>query len=293
MTQRPRLPSIQSLEALLRIAKGANVAEAASQLNLTASAVSRRLQNLEDALGVALLDRSGPRLMLTRAGTAYVESVEPLLYALGNVGHALTAPHDVQLELQVQSTPSFYANLIAPRLWEFLEKWPDAVVSLLTSDTRYRAPDIAIRPSPIDKSIGNERKLLDFFVTPVLRQDLFEKHSIRNPSDIIKIPLIDNLNRPDDWVRWLSRAGVTDIPHERHVFVDSSFTAHAAMIGGSGAALFPSLYSKSIYNRNLVCPFPYLAVYTGSSFISLNSDKPIAESFHDWLMDEVIHSSSS
>lgn len=59
---------LTALRALLTVADYGGVTRAAQVLNLTQSAVSMQLKRLEEALGLALLDRSGRGVQLTDAG---------------------------------------------------------------------------------------------------------------------------------------------------------------------------------------------------------------------------------
>ena len=69
------------LSTLLAVAEERSFTRAASQLNLTQSAISRQIAKLERHLGVALFARHGPRLELTDRGQAYAAAVEPALAA--------------------------------------------------------------------------------------------------------------------------------------------------------------------------------------------------------------------
>ena len=54
------------------VAQRSSLSEAALELGLTASAVSRRLARMEDRLGVRLINRTTRRVSLTSEGEAYL-----------------------------------------------------------------------------------------------------------------------------------------------------------------------------------------------------------------------------
>ena len=56
------------LETFCKAAEAGNFTAAARALGLTQAAVSQRVQALEQLLGVALFDRQGGRVTLTKAG---------------------------------------------------------------------------------------------------------------------------------------------------------------------------------------------------------------------------------
>src|ERR1700744_3341564 len=67
------------LEAFVSVVDHGSTVAAAARLHLTQSAVTRRIQNLEDALGSPLLDRQSRTLRSTRAGQETYEFAKPVL----------------------------------------------------------------------------------------------------------------------------------------------------------------------------------------------------------------------
>jgi len=73
------------LEAFVSVVDHGSVVAAAAGLHLTQSAVTRRIQNLEDALGKPLLDRQTRPLQLTRAGQETYEFAKPVLSSVNDL----------------------------------------------------------------------------------------------------------------------------------------------------------------------------------------------------------------
>lgn len=73
---------LPELRAFLIVARHRNFGRAAESLGLSPSAVSRRIAELEQALGVQLLERTTRSAVLTPAGRALVAQVTPLLQKL-------------------------------------------------------------------------------------------------------------------------------------------------------------------------------------------------------------------
>jgi len=57
--------------------------------HLTQSAITRRIQNREESLGVSLFDRQSRPIQLTAAGRATYESAKPVLCSVGNLRSAV------------------------------------------------------------------------------------------------------------------------------------------------------------------------------------------------------------
>ncbi len=73
------------LNAFMAVAKLASFSQAAEQLHLTQPAVSKRIQQLEDQLGVQLFDRVGRRVVLTEAGRALLPRAQQWLHELDDI----------------------------------------------------------------------------------------------------------------------------------------------------------------------------------------------------------------
>jgi DNA-binding transcriptional LysR family regulator len=73
------------LEAFVSVVDHGSVVAAAAGLHLTQSAVTRRIQNLEDALGTPLLDRQSRPLQPTRAGQETYEFARPVLSSVNDL----------------------------------------------------------------------------------------------------------------------------------------------------------------------------------------------------------------
>src|SRR3546814_15414293 len=68
-------PSLQSLKVFEACARHGNFTRAAEELSVTTTAVSQRIRDLEQRIGVGLFHRRGPRLSLTEAGRALGEGI--------------------------------------------------------------------------------------------------------------------------------------------------------------------------------------------------------------------------
>ena len=73
------------LEAFVSVVDRGSIVAAAANLHLTQSAVTRRIQNLEDALGTPLLDRQSRPLQPTRAGQETYEFAKPVLSSVNDL----------------------------------------------------------------------------------------------------------------------------------------------------------------------------------------------------------------
>ncbi len=83
------LPPFAALRAFHAAANHDRFKDAAASLGLTESAISHQLHRLEDFLHASLIDRSGPRPVLTEAGKRYLAQIEPALRQIHDATDAL------------------------------------------------------------------------------------------------------------------------------------------------------------------------------------------------------------
>lgn len=154
------MDKLKALQYFRRVAERQSFSEAARDLGVPASSVSRRLQDLESALGVELLQRTTRRVQLTEVGRSYYERISPLLLQLENadelVSESLGAPSGV---LRISCMPSFGEMKLAPIMEDFQSRFPRLTIDVLLSDEltvfSQDAIDIAIRGG----TVPNERIL--------------------------------------------------------------------------------------------------------------------------------------
>lgn len=239
------LPSISALLAFEAVARLGSATNAATELSLTQSAVSRQLKALEDQLGVPLLRRHGRQMTLTIAGQTYVTQVREVLNQLAQASVAArTNPSGGALNLAI--LPAFGMHWLAPRLRDFAHAHAEVTVNLST-----RLKPFAIAESPFDAAIhfghtdwpGVEYlPLMAETVVPVCAPTLLDKPLV-DPADVLGHALLHLETRPRGWTRWLGALGLEMEPSSGMVFDQFSTMAQAA-IHGLGIALLPTFFAE-------------------------------------------------
>jgi LysR family cyn operon transcriptional activator len=120
---------LRHIRYLLAVAEHGNFTRAAEALHVSQPTLSQQIIQLEETLGVALLDRSGRMVKVTDAGRVYVEHAARALRELEAGRRAI---HDVQDlvrgELRLATTPTFTAYLVGPLLAAYSARYPGIVV---------------------------------------------------------------------------------------------------------------------------------------------------------------------
>jgi len=73
---------LEGIDALIALQRYGTVSEAAVRLNLTQSAVSKRIRGLQDELGYAVVEPEGRKLRITPQGLDFIERARPLVAEL-------------------------------------------------------------------------------------------------------------------------------------------------------------------------------------------------------------------
>jgi DNA-binding transcriptional LysR family regulator len=88
---------LRHLRAFEAVARRKSFTHAADELSITQPALSRTIQQLEDALGATLLDRSSRHVETTAAGRALLDHVERVLAELGRGFDAVRRRSSIRL----------------------------------------------------------------------------------------------------------------------------------------------------------------------------------------------------
>jgi LysR family glycine cleavage system transcriptional activator len=123
-----RIPPIQCLLTFEALARLRSVTQAAEELCVTPSAVSHRVKQLEQLLGVKLFGRAD--FSLTTEGSEYLAHVREGLSILERFPGKDGANNGTKRKLRVAVTPTFARSILMPRLRQFAEAYPEIDLTL-------------------------------------------------------------------------------------------------------------------------------------------------------------------
>ncbi|MBD8899850.1 LysR family transcriptional regulator [Rhodanobacter sp. DHG33] len=120
-----------ALRAFRAIAEHGSFTRAAAALDVTASALSQTLRQLETQLGTRLLHRTTRRVGLSEAGHELLQRIAPALNELDAAMDALRQHGDRPAGLLRITVPDVVATaLLDPLLGEFMARWPDVQLDI-------------------------------------------------------------------------------------------------------------------------------------------------------------------
>jgi LysR family transcriptional regulator, glycine cleavage system transcriptional activator len=291
-----RLPPLSALRVFEAAARHNSFQKAASELNLTASAVSHAIQTLENWLGVPLFHRGSRGLKLTAAGEAYAPMVNQALTILARATDRLPG-RKASGTLAISSAPTFANKILLPLLDKFAAKFAEIRVTIDTSRRRVDLTldnfDIAIRFAPVNKPAPDWTLLAAETLMPVC-SPVFKKRLDRPlDADVMsRVPLIHVTSASTDWEHWFAAVGMA-IPAsiDTGLRVDTFQMGYDAAARGLGVVLGRSpLLDDEIASGRLVT-LGGKTIASGDAYWLVTPEaefqKPEVKLFRNWLLAEL------
>ena len=287
--------ALRTLESVVRLR---GFSRAGEELNVTQSAVSQHVKQLEEWLGVQLLVRSSRDVNPTDAGERLARATRDGFGTISEICDELRNQHDERAnEILVASPPGFAYLWLLPRLLRFDEKHPGMAVSLSTDqpsrDVRATEADVIIAYGPGGFSGLHAERLMSEEMTPVcapaLAKDL---HSVADlAKHVILLDRLDDGSTMTNWDFWAREVGETLPKFPRSRTLGQANLVIQAAIDGLGVAMGRSpLVGDAIAAGQLVQPFEKSAHAQYSYWLVWRHEASKRErtvKFLDWIRSEV------
>src|SRR5580765_8301486 len=235
-----RLPSLNGLRAFEAAARHMSFTLAASELNVTQTAISHQIRRLEEELGIRLFVRQNRTLSLTPEAKDYLPGIRAAFNDLRLATDRLLRKDDGNV-LTVSTLASLAAKWLLPRISDFQEKHPGIDVHITTStalvDFRSGDVDAAIRYGRGQWPGLRADWLMADKMFPVCSPALLTGNKpLRRPEDLADHVLLHTSGgTEDDWRLWLTAAGLpTQISRHPGVTFDLRFMTVQAATDGIG-----------------------------------------------------------
>ncbi|WP_434625831.1 LysR family transcriptional regulator [Azospirillum sp. B2RO_4] len=234
---------LDDLTVLVEVVDSGSLSAAAERLGLSASAISRRIAQMENRLGTRLLARTTRRIALTDAGATFCLRARAILAALDEAEQSLTEMgEEPRGTLRVTIPVMFGQMRVAPLLPSYLRRYPGVSLEASLSDRVQRLIDdgfdLAIRAGRLADSTLIARRLRPLRRHVVASPDYLERRGVpQSPSDLAR----------HDCLTLLSGSGRTEweflVSDRREILrpaggfqTDSLWLLRHAAVGGLGLA---------------------------------------------------------
>ena len=289
-----RLPPLNALRAFEVAARLMSFRDAAAELNVTPSALSYQIRQLEDHLAVELFTRLNRAVVLTEAGERLRPGLRDAFERMREAVERVVPQEDGDV-LVVSSGPAFAAKWLAPRVWRFMEAQPSIELrisaSLKLTDFSSGAVDCAIRFGS-----GDYRGVV---VEPMFAEAILPLASpalkIEDEADLANVRLLHDdstsfMPNAPGWPDWLRLAEFSSVDGLRGPRFNHADHPLDAALDGAGVALGRlSLAMRDIDAGRLVAPFEgYLPSAANFYFVApdANLKRPKVQAFREWLAAE-------
>ncbi len=162
---------LQAMGVFVGVAEAGGFAPAARRLNLSPPTVTRAVAELEERLGCRLLHRTTRSLSLTEAGERYLADCRRILSEVEEADRQAAGIHAAPRgRVSVTASVTFGRGVMAPILFDLLDRYPDLTVSAFFVDRVVHlldeGIDVAVRIAELPDSsltavrVGSLRRVL-------------------------------------------------------------------------------------------------------------------------------------
>ena len=201
-----RLFSLDLLKAFVAAGRRMSITQAADDLCLTQSAVSRQIHALEDQVGVKLFRRKQRGVAFTEEGERLFRAADHAIQQLQDIADQIR-PSDKVRAVTITASTGVMGLWLLPRLPRLQERLPRIDVRLsasnIVSDLRADGIDLAIRYARDASVPPNAIRLFDETLAPVAHPSVRAALQRGETSPLLEF----DTNRPWlQWQRWFDEA---------------------------------------------------------------------------------------
>jgi DNA-binding transcriptional LysR family regulator len=239
-----RVDRVQRLTTFESAARLGSFSAAGRELGMAQPAVTRQVQALERALGVALFERASNRVTLTAAGRTLADSLDA---SFRSIEYAIDEVAQLDDVFVLAMPPGFAQQVVVPSLDSLQRALGDRDLRLWLYDRESEldsgAYDAAVRVGSGSWPGLDVAELFVEQVMPVAAPGLATTHGLdatSSPEDVLAAPLLhmEADGRPwMAWADWLGEFGLSLTPVRRRVVLNSWPAVLQQALAGRGVAL--------------------------------------------------------
>jgi LysR family glycine cleavage system transcriptional activator len=286
-----RLPPLGAIEAFVQVARLGSVKAAATELALSAPALSRRVQSLERFIDRPLFERRHQAMVLNSDGERLLAQIAPVLDSLSDAVEAMTGTIDV-LRLRLGILPLFASQRLFPRLGELRSAHPELHLDIDTA-----GHGVARLGEGLDAVIALSREIEPTLYAKRLDRNqvyvigaktlLEGPNPVTRPEQLAGLTALIHREMPETFSAWRESAGVDDIEPLAIDYFDSGALMLEAAAQGLGVAFMHESHFQDARDPRLVrlfdivveSPYSYWFVCRPRAL----QQRPV-RMFHDWLI---------
>ena len=287
-----QLPPMNALRAFEAAALEESFIKAGNLLNVSPSAISHQIKNLEDHIDKQLFIRLPRSVRLTQEGKKLYQVVSSSFNDIRKELYGETSL--ITGELSITVAPSFASGWLIPNIKEFRAEYPNIELkidsSLAVRDIHDAGIDVAIRHT---KEVVDEgmicAKLFSEELQLVCSPD--KARRLKTINDISKETLLCSESSPDNWGKVFSDYKIQEPDNIKKMHFSNDTLAIEAAINGAGIAItHQNLSANLIADEKLIEPFSIKCISEYSYYFlhkKSHSSNKCLTAFKDWIIAKV------
>ncbi|KIE20109.1 LysR family transcriptional regulator [Vibrio sinaloensis] len=265
---------------------------AADELNVTQSAVSRQIKQLETELGVSLAIRKHRSIELTEHGKDLYQILRQNYHNLDALIAQWKAP--VKKRIVIKSALSYATRVLMPNVALLNEKYPEHEIVIIPSIEE----DPVLEHEDCDLLILNTRHRDRYLGLPGIRflraeymapvyAELMSEQTIQI-EDVLELPHLHATLDHQDWKLWLANANLKGKKRGRDTVFFSLDLALSACLSGQGVTVTDLLLVLPELKRKfLKCPENIALQHSDWHYLCYQKNHtPIANEILEWLTEQ-------
>lgn len=241
------MDTIDGMKTFVAVVTEGSFTAAANQTEMSTALVSKYISQLEDRLGVRLLNRTTRSLTLTEVGSAYFDRCKKLLEQFDEL-EATVQNRDTKPQgtLIVSAPITFGVLHLSEAIGEFIDAYPEVNIDLRLTDRLVNlveeGVDVAIRISELVDSTLIARRLAPTRIVVCATPDYLEKrgHPL-HPDDLLEhCCIVDrNFRNGSNW-KFQENGKEKYVSVDGRIIVNNAESVRKIVLADSGIALIPS-----------------------------------------------------
>jgi DNA-binding transcriptional LysR family regulator len=252
----------ENMNHFVKVVEAGNISAAANRLGVAKSAVSRRLKELEEHLGVELFHRTTRRMNLTDTGRAFYHQSVRILDDLNEAELATSQAHEtLKGSLKVALPSTFGLMHMAPAINDFLKLHPQIEFDLDFNDRQVdlieEGFDLAIRIAVLPDSSLIARRIADIRNVVCASPAYLEEHGVpEHPADLAehRCLIYSLLKDPYNWTFTDDRAKEHNVKVNAFMKASAGDFMRAAAVEGHGIVNMPTFIVYKEIERGALVP---------------------------------------
>lgn len=290
------LPPLDALRGFVAVARRMSITQAANDLCLTQSAVSRQILALEEYLGTPVFVRKHRALALTEAGERLMALASPWMDRLAEFSESVRNNGRTR-SMTITASFGVTALWLLPRLAAFQDANPNIDVRVTTTtrvlDLKQEGIDLAIRYARESDIPSGAIRLFGERVVPMASKAVAAQ-AFKHPHALLNEVLLEyDEPRARPWLRWsewLAVAGIADAKPRAYLHCNQYNQLVQLAVEGRGVALgrVPLVLPMLADGRLVVMPIDRIGESDYAYWLvdAIPDARPEVGIFRDWLISE-------